>query len=119
MAIYSSGMDSIGSTYGVSLMAIFWVETTSTTKIYYAVESDKKPTTSDIMDRINSGTILDIAQNWKGETVEKIQEMTPTEYIKQFNQVVPKDYYDWELEWKFNQITNLNEEIRLKSDEEA
>lgn len=99
-------------------MAIYWVEAVSTHRIVYAVESKEPPTEAEIHDRVNSGTISDVAQEWQGETVKSITEVDPETYIQKFDEIYADSVYkEWPVETKFQQIDNLNEEVILDPDE--
>ena len=89
-------------------MSIFWIEATSTHKIFYAVEAEKEPTLTELEKQIDHGSLNEVVQQWGGEVLDRVRQVTPEEYIQLFDKEHQGDVFvEWDNETKMNQITSL------------
>ena len=97
---------------------IYWIKTLSSHYIYYAVEAETKPTVHDILEGISNAVIEEVTQNWRGEIIEGIEEVTPGEYLQHFDQVVEEPNRQWDKASKLSLITPIEEEDVFSETEE-
>ena len=89
-------------------MPLFWIETSSTHKIFYVVEADKEPSILEIEKQIEHGLVNEAVQQWAGEKVESIREVTPEEYLQLFDKEHQGDpFVEWDDKTKMDQVTSL------------
>lgn len=90
-------------------MTIYIIDTTSTHKLYYAIDTDKKKSEVEAMveEMINDGTIKDFAQKWAGEKVVSVVKVTEDKYVKAFDQLNLAQK-TWTKRAKLNEVNRID-----------
>ena len=70
-------------------MILYIIEVTSSHKLYYALETDKKKSEIEKIaeELIKNGTLKDFAQKWQGEKVDHITKVSKEVYLSTFDKL--------------------------------
>lgn len=60
---------------------IFMIESRSVHSTWYAVQADEMPDYEVLKERLLSGTLHELSQEWLGDTIESVTELTEKEFL--------------------------------------
>lgn len=88
---------------------IYMIEAHSVHASYYAVQSDNMPDYDLLKERLQSGTLHELSQEWLGEDIESIVELSEQEFLKH-----PAINYIDKSDHKKDLIDDLDVEVRYE-----
>jgi hypothetical protein len=98
---------------------LYLIETTSSFKIAYVVQTDKEPKNGRLQHIIDDGQLSEINQQFLGEKIVGIKPITKAEYLTRVQEIFPESE-ESPLEVKLAMVNDIDlETVEMLSDDDT